>query len=68
MPTLEGIKKVKVPPGTQSHTKMRLKGLGMPRFQKEGRGDAYVKVIVSVPKKVGDKSKKLVEELAKEGF
>ena len=68
VPTLEGIKKVKVPPGTQSHTKMRLRGLGMPRFQKEGRGDEYVKVIVSVPKKVGDKSRKLFEELAKEGF
>jgi nucleotide-binding universal stress UspA family protein len=66
--TLEGIKKVKVPPGTQSHTKMRLKHLGMPHFQKEGRGDEYVKVIVRVPKKVGDKSRKLVEELAKEGY
>src|SRR5512136_1023386 len=30
VPTLEGIKKVKIPPGTQCHTKMRLKGLGVP--------------------------------------
>jgi curved DNA-binding protein len=68
VPTLEGTKKVRVPPGTQSHTKLRLKGLGMPHFQGEGRGDEYVKVIVRVPKKVNEKSKKLVEELSREGF
>jgi len=68
VPTLEGKKMVKVPPGTQSHTKMRLKDLGIPHFQGEGRGDEYVKVIVRVPKKLTEKSKKLVEELAKEGM
>jgi curved DNA-binding protein len=68
VPTLEGMKKVKVPPGTQSHTKMRLKGLGMPHFQGEGRGDEYVKVIVKVPKKVTEKSKGLIQELAEEGI
>jgi len=66
--TLEGKKIVKVPPGTQSHTKMRLKGLGVPHFQGEGRGDEYVKVIVKVPKKMTEKSRKLIEELAKEGI
>jgi curved DNA-binding protein len=68
VPTLEGKKIVKVPPGTQSHTKMRLKGLGIPHFQGEGRGDEYVKVIVNVPKKLTEKSRKLIEELAKEGI
>jgi curved DNA-binding protein len=68
VPTLEGKKIVKVPPGTQSHTKMRLKGLGIPHFQGEGRGDEYVKVIVKVPKKLTEKSRKLIEELAKEGI
>jgi len=67
VPTLEGKKIVKVPPGTQSHTKMRLKGLGVPHFQGEGKGDEYVKVIVKVPKKLTEKSRKLIEELAKEG-
>ncbi len=67
VPTLEGKKRVKIPPGTQSHTKMRLKGLGLPHFQKEGRGDELVKVIVKVPKRVSEKSKKMIEELAKEG-
>ncbi|MEW6376379.1 MAG: DnaJ C-terminal domain-containing protein [Thermodesulfobacteriota bacterium] len=68
VPTLEGMKKVKVPPGTQSHTKMRLKGLGIPHFQTEGRGDEYVKVIVKVPQKVTEKIKGLIQELAKEGI
>ena len=68
VPTLEGKKSVKIPPGTQSHTKMRLKGLGLPRFQKEGKGDEYVKVIVKIPKKVTEKSKELIQELAKEGI
>ena len=68
VPTLEGKKRVKVPPGTQSHTKMRLKSLGIPHFQKEDRGDELVKVIVKVPKRVTDKSKKLIEELAREGL
>lgn len=68
VPTLEGKKRVKVPPGTQSHTKMRLKGLGMPHFQKEGRGDEFVKVLVRVPKKMTEKGKKLVEELARESL
>jgi curved DNA-binding protein len=68
VPTLEGKKIVKVPPGTQSHTKMRLKGLGVPHFQGEGKGDEYVKVIVKVPKKLTEKSRKLIEELAKEGI
>jgi curved DNA-binding protein len=68
VPTLEGMKKVKIPPGTQSHTKMRLKGLGIPHFQKEGKGDEYVKVIVRIPKRVTEKSRGLIQELAKEGF
>jgi curved DNA-binding protein len=68
VPTLEGTKKIKVPPGTQSHTKMRLKGLGIPHFQKEGRGDEYVKVIVKVPKKVTEKVRGLIQELTKEGL
>ncbi len=68
VPTLEGTKKVKVPPGTQSHTKLRLKDLGLPHFQREGRGDEFVKVIIKVPKKVSEKAKRLIQELAEEGL
>lgn len=68
VPTLEGMKKVKVPQGTQCHTKMRLKGLGLPHFQGDGRGDEYVKVIVKVPKRVTENGRRLIEELAREGI
>jgi DnaJ-class molecular chaperone len=47
---------------------MRLKGLGLPRFRGTGQGDEFVKVIVKVPKRIGEKTRKLVEELAKEGI
>jgi curved DNA-binding protein len=67
VPTLEGMKKVNVRAGTQSHTKLRLRGLGVPHFQATGRGDQFVKVIVKVPQRVSEKAKKLIEELAKEG-
>ncbi|MFB3887600.1 MAG: DnaJ C-terminal domain-containing protein [Thermodesulfobacteriota bacterium] len=68
VPTLEGKKMLKIPPGTQSHTKMRLKGLGVPHFQGEGKGDQFVRVIVKVPKRLTEKGRKLIEELAKEGL
>lgn len=68
VPTLEGKKSVKIPPGSQSHTKLRLKGLGLPHFQGEGKGDEYVRVIIRVPKKLTEKSRKLIDELAKEGI
>lgn len=68
VPTLEGPKRIKIPPGTQSHTKMRLKGLGMPHFQKEGRGDEYVKIIVKIPQKLSERAKGLIQELAREGL
>ena len=66
VPTLDGMKKVKIPPGTQSHTKMRLKGLGLPHFQGEGKGDEFVKVTVRVPKKLTEKGRKLIDELSRE--
>jgi curved DNA-binding protein len=68
VPTLEGPKKVKIPPGTQSNTKMRLRGQGVPHFRGSGRGDEYVKVVVKVPRRVTDKNRKLIEELAKDGI
>jgi len=68
VPTLEGTKNVKIPSGTQSHTKMRLRGLGLPHFQGDGRGDEYVKVMVKIPRKVSEKVRGLVQELAREGI
>lgn len=64
--TLDGLKKLVIPEGTQSHQQIRLKGLGVPSLHSTARGDQYVKVIVDVPKKISRGAKKLIEELGKE--
>jgi DnaJ-class molecular chaperone len=54
--------------GTQNNAKFRLKGYGMPHMDKKGRGDAYVEVVTTVPKKLNKKQKDLVKELADKGL
>jgi curved DNA-binding protein len=68
VPTLNGIKKVKIPPGTSGNKKLRLKGEGIPYLKGKGKGDAYVRIVIKVPKKLNSKQKTLVEGLAKEGL
>jgi len=67
VPTLFGTDKLKIPPGTQSHTVFRMKGEGMPRIGKGGRGDEMVRVILEVPKKLSGKQKELLAQFDKEG-
>jgi len=68
VPTLEGPKTIKIPPGTQSHTKIRLKSFGIPHLNGNGRGDEYVKVVVKVPAKITESQRKILEKLAEEGM
>lgn len=64
VPTIDGKRlSLKIPAGSQSSSKMRLRGYGMPRMGGGGRGDAYVKIQVSVPKKLNKRQKELIEEL-----
>ncbi len=64
VPTIEGKRlNLKIPAGSQSGSKMRLRGHGMPRMGGGGKGDAYVKIQVEVPKKLTKKQKELIEEL-----
>lgn len=60
--------RLKIPPKTQSNAKFRLKGYGMPNMNGNGRGDAYVKVTIAIPKKLNKKQKALVKELAEAGL
>ncbi len=66
--TLGGSKKLKIPPGIQNNTKMRLKGQGFPHFGKSGKGDGYVIISVEIPRDVPKDKTKLFEKLGKEGF
>jgi len=68
VPTLETPKRIKVPAGVQSGTKIRLKGCGIPHRGGSGKGDLYVKVSVKVPELVTGEQKKLLEQLAKAGL
>ncbi len=52
-----------IPAGTQSGSKMRLKGYGMPSMDGRDRGDAYVKINIAVPKKLKSKQRAVIEEL-----
>jgi len=67
VPTLDGKTiSLKIPPGTASHTKMRLKNYGLPHAK--GRGDQYVRIIVDIPTELTKRQKALLEELAREGL
>ena len=68
VPTLDGKNLIlKIPPGTQSNTKFRLRGYGMPRLNAPGRGDLYVRVIIQVPKYLTPEQQRLIKELARLG-
>ncbi|MCD8507189.1 DnaJ domain-containing protein [Candidatus Woesebacteria bacterium] len=49
--TLEDSLKMKIRPGTQSHTLIRLQGEGVQHVRGSGKGDLYVRIIVTVAEK-----------------
>ncbi|MDD5502756.1 MAG: molecular chaperone DnaJ [Candidatus Thermoplasmatota archaeon] len=64
--TIDGFESVKVPSGTQSHTRTRVHGKGMPILGRHGRGDLIVKFVVKTPEKLTRRQKELLEEFEKE--
>jgi molecular chaperone DnaJ len=66
VPTLDGNVAVRIHSGTQPGEVLRIKGRGMPRFQGYGKGDLLVRVTISVPEKITDHQRNLLEQLAKE--
>jgi curved DNA-binding protein len=64
--TLKGDIKIDLPKGTENGKTMRLKGLGMPKFGKTNEaGDLYVKIKITLPKKLSEKEIELFQELSK---
>ncbi|MDZ4210042.1 MAG: DnaJ C-terminal domain-containing protein [Candidatus Curtissbacteria bacterium] len=61
--TVQGKVKVRVPPGTQPGSLVKLKGKGAPRLGSGGHGDHYVRVNLDVPKNPSKQEKQLYEEL-----
>jgi DnaJ-class molecular chaperone len=69
IPTLrEDNLKMKIRPGTQSNSLIRLRGEGVKRLRSRGSGDLYVKIVVDIPEKLNRAQKKLMKELEKAGL
>jgi molecular chaperone DnaJ len=68
VPTVDGPSTIKIPPGTQSGQKLRLRGKGAPSLRDssgELRGDEFVEVQVMVPHVADERTKEILRELAR---
>lgn len=63
IPLLEGKAKVKIAPGTQSSTLLRLNGKGLPDLRGYGQGDLIVNINVVIPKRVTKEEKAMIEKM-----
>ena len=61
--TLEDTKRIKVKPGMQNGSKVRLKGFGVPGRSGEQDGNLYAVIEVEVPRALSDEQKELLEKL-----
>jgi curved DNA-binding protein len=69
VPTLEGRElNLKIPPGTQHKTRMRLPGYGLPKMKGSQKGDLFVQILVRMPKSLTAEQEKAVNALAKAGL
>lgn len=64
---LDGAAALELPAGTQSGTRFRIPGKGLPRMRGHGRGDLIVDVNVAVPRRLTRKQRELLEEYARAG-
>lgn len=66
VPTIDGRTQLKIPPGTQTGQKLRLREKGVASAAKEGlRGDQIVEIRIVVPKIQDERSKEILRELAR---
>ncbi len=66
VPTIDGRAQLKIPPGTQSGQKLRMRERGVPSATREGqRGDEIVTVEIVVPQLRDERSKEILREFSK---
>lgn len=63
VPTLDGLVRFKVEPGTQSGKLVRLRSKGLPDLNTQRRGDQLVHISVFTPTKLSREEKKILEGL-----
>ncbi len=65
VPTVSGKAQLRIPPGTQSGQRFRLREKGAPSLRSNHRGDQYVEVKITLPKIIDEDSKELLRQFAK---
>jgi molecular chaperone DnaJ len=65
VPAIDGKTLLRIPPGTQSGQKFRLRGKGAPSLRGDVRGNQIVEVRVIVPRIADERSKEILRELAR---
>jgi DnaJ-class molecular chaperone len=65
VPTVEGKAQLRIPPGTQSGQRFRLRERGFPSLRNpQARGDQFVEVHVTLPKVISEETKELLKRYA----
>lgn len=64
IPTVDGKARIKITPGTQPGTALRLRGKGLPDINGYGKGDIVVNISVYIPETLGSHDRKAMEQLA----
>ncbi len=66
VPTIDGKAQLRIPPGTQSGQKFRLRERGVPSLRGGGvRGDQFVEVKIALPKVISEETKNLLQQYAR---
>lgn len=66
IPTLDGKATLTIPPGTSSHSRLRLRGQGVPASRTGAAGDLYARIKIVVPKESGTKLEEALRDVAQE--
>ncbi|MEK7141936.1 MAG: DnaJ C-terminal domain-containing protein [Patescibacteria group bacterium] len=66
VPTIDGPLSIRIQPGTQPGTLIRLRGKGVPQVRGNGRGDQYVRVQLTIPTHLSRRQRELLEELSRD--
>jgi|SRR3989344_4517903 len=66
VPTIDGDLSLKIQPGTDSGTLIRLRGKGVHQVRGGGRGDQYVRVKINIPNNLTSRQKELLREFENE--
>ncbi len=66
VPTIDGKARLRIPPGTQSGQKFRLRERGAPSLRAGGaRGDQFVEVKITLPRVISEETKDLLQRFAR---